>query len=234
MLAQDARKTARPAKFDASQKAHRALQAKVQIAKKDLRLDDDDYRQILLEETGQNSTKKCTVADLERVVSRFEAKGWQSKPKRGGQRKAQHPMAKKARALWISLYQLGVVRSRDEASLEAFAKRQLKCEKLAWAKQSHGGKLIEALKDMAAKADWAQVDENGKRLDVRALQEGLCEAILARMVEIGEVPADWTIDIAAWRLCGIDTAAEAPMSSEGYARLAEALGRKLRDAGGAA
>ncbi|MEL6487554.1 MAG: regulatory protein GemA [Pseudomonadota bacterium] len=234
-MSTDTRPAARRATFNQADQRRRVMLAKVHIGKKDLGLDDDDYRQILQDETGHSSAGDCDVAQLDRVVRRFEARGWKPLPKaRGGARPASHPMAKKARALWISLHQLGVVRERDEKALEAFAKRQLKCEKLAWAKQSHGGKLIEALKDMAAKAGWAQVDENGKRLEVRALQEGLCEAILARMVEIGEVPADWTIDVAAWRLCGIDTAAEAPMSSEGYARLAEALGRKLREVGGAA
>ncbi|MEO0872541.1 MAG: regulatory protein GemA [Pseudomonadota bacterium] len=234
-LANTTRPAARRATFNRADQRRRAMLAKVHIGKKELGLHNDDYRQILQDETGHSSAGDCDVAQLERVLSRFKARGWKPLPKaRGGARPASHPMAKKARALWISLYQLGVVRDPSEKALEAFAKRQLKCEKLAWAKQSHGGKLVEALKDMAQRNGWAQVDANGNRLPVRELKEGLCKAILAKMVEIGEVPADWTIDVAAWRLCGIDTAENGPMSGESYADLAEALGRKLRDAGGAA
>ncbi|MFX8708345.1 regulatory protein GemA, partial [Acinetobacter baumannii] len=67
-----------------------------------------------------------------------------------------HPMARKARALWISLHKLGVVHNPSEQALEAFAKRQLGCEKLVWARQSDAYRLIEALKSMAERAGWRQ------------------------------------------------------------------------------
>ena len=230
MMAHDARSSAKPARFDASNQARRVRLAKVHIAKKQLRLDDDDYRQILFDETGQTSAGDCTAAQLDTLLQRFEALGFKPVPKNGGSKPARHPMASKARAMWISLHQLGVVRNPNEGALEVFASRQLGCDRLAWAKQSHGGKLIEALKSMAVEAGWAQTDKDGNNLGVRALKEGLCKAILARMVELGEAPDHWTIDDAAWRLCGIDTASTAPMSAEGYTDLAAALGAKLREA----
>ncbi|MEM6859079.1 MAG: regulatory protein GemA, partial [Pseudomonadota bacterium] len=203
MLAHDARSGAKRARFKGGDQTRRIMIAKAHVAKKDLQLDEDDYRAIILDETkGQHdSTAHCDQAQLERIIKRFEARGWKSKPTRRSSKPATHPMAKKARAMWISLHQLGVVRSPKEKSLEAFAKGQLRCEKLAWAKQSHSGKLIEALKSMASEAGWAQTDEKGNNLSVRALKEGLCKAILARMVEEGEAPAHWTIDEAAWKLC---------------------------------
>lgn len=230
MLTHDARSSAKPAQFKGGDKARRATLAKVHIAKKELRLDEDDYRAILLEETGHHSAGYCTVEQLHRLLERFKALGFKPVFKGRGAKPADHPMAKKARALWISLHQLGVIRNPSERALEAMAKRQLKCEKLAWAKQSHGGKLIEALKSIAEEAGWKQTDANGRHLSVRALQEGLCKAILARLAEYGEVPNHWTIDDAAFRLCGIVTGQAEPMSVEGYADIAEALGRKLREA----
>ncbi|MEM6265918.1 MAG: regulatory protein GemA [Pseudomonadota bacterium] len=223
---------ARPATFDASQKSRRSMIGKVHVAKKQLALIDDDYRQILLNETGQTSLAACTSDQLLKVIKRLEALGFKPVPAKGT-RPAQHKMAKKARALWISLYHLGVVRNPDERALEVFAKRQLKCEKLVWAKQSHGFRLVEALKAMAVEGGWRQTDRNGNNLSVRALQEGLCEAILTKLIKLGEVPSDWTIDIAAWRLCGIETAAFGPITADGYNAIAKALGDKLRAAGGA-
>lgn len=225
---------ARPARFDPSTKRRNAMLGKVHVARKALNLDEDDYRQILMQETGHDSAKHCTERDLEKVLGRFQALGWKPLPKPAARGVAQNPMARKARALWISLYHLGAVRSRDEKALEAFAKRQMKCERLSWAKQGEGFKLIEALKNMAEKDGWAQIDAKGNNLSVLKLNEGLCHAILAKLVKAGEARPDWTIDIAAWRLCGIETGANGPMDAEAYQQLAQALGAKLRDAGGAA
>jgi phage gp16-like protein len=225
---------ARPAQFDRSKQRRNAMLGKVHVARKDLQLDEDDYRQILMQETGHASAKDCTERDLEKVLGRFEALGWKPLPKPASKGVAQNPMARKARALWISLYHLGAVRSRDEKALEAFAKRQLGCERLVWAKQSDGFKLIEALKNMAQKHGWPQTDAKGNNLSVRALNEGLCTAILWKLKGAGEVPADWTIDNAAFRLCGIETGANGPMNAEAYQSLAKALGDKLRTAVGGA
>lgn len=142
-------------------------------------------------------------------------------------------MARKARALWISLYHLGVVRSPSEASLEAFAKRQLGCERLVWAQQSHAYRLIEALKDMAERNGWKQTDPNGSALGVLALNEGLCLAILDRLKAKGVADPDWTLNIAGYRLTGFVTENDAPYTVEDYGRLAKALGDVLRDEGGA-
>lgn len=225
--------TAAPARFPANPR-RRAMLAKIHVAKKQLQLDEDDYRQILLDETGRTSAGDCTEAELERAIKRFEALGFKPLPKAGpvANRPAQHPVARKARALWISLYHLGAVDKPSEQALEAFAKRQLKCERLVWADQRQGFKLIEALKAMAVRHGWPQTDASGAALSSIKLNEGLCTAILWKLKGADEVPADWTIDTAAFRLCGIQTGAEGPMNAESYQRLAKALGDKLRTAGG--
>jgi len=231
MAAADA--AARPAQFDRSSKARRGLIAKVHVAKKQLNLDDDDYRQIMLDEAGVMSAADADEAGLKAVVRRFEGLGFKPLPKKGLPRAAQSPMAKKARALWISLYHLGEVRNRSEKALEAFAQRQLKCERMAWADQSQAHKLIEALKAMAERGGWAQAGENGARLSVIALNEGLCEAILVKLRMAEDAPASWTLSDAAFRLCGVELGSGGPMTSENYAALAAQLGAKLRAAGGA-
>jgi len=229
------------AQFNHGDRRRRSMLAKIHVAKKQLALADDDYRQMMLDTTGRTSAGDCTEAELERALKRFEAVGFKPLPKSGpapgalsSGRPAQHPMARKARALWISLHHLGAVRSASEQALEAFAKRQLGCERLVWAKQSDAYRLIEALKAMAQRHGWPQTDASGNNLPPRALHEGLCTAILWKLKGAGEVPADWTIDTAAFRLCGIETGAEGPMDAEGYQRLAKALGDKLRAVGGAA
>ncbi|MFO6448949.1 gp16 family protein [Erythrobacter sp. NE805] len=225
---------ARPARFDPRTKRRNAMIGKVHVGKKALSLDEDDYRQILIHETGKASLKDCSERELEMVLDRFRALGWKDLPRPAAKGVAQNPMARKARALWISLYHLGWARNRDEKALEAFAKRQIGCERLVWAKQSDGYKLIEALKKRAEIEGWAQTDASGNNLSPLKLNEGLCEAILAKLVKAGEARPDWTLNTAAWRLCGVELGADGPMNAEAYQTLAQQLGARLRAAGGAA
>lgn len=215
---------------------HRGLQAKIMVAKKQLQLAEDDYRQILADETGKTSSRDCSVSELEAVVRRLQGLGFRPVPAKGSKGAAQHKLARKARAMWISLHHLGAVRNPSDKAMEAFACRQLGCERLVWAKQSHGFKLIEALKAMAEREGWRQTDANGNNLTVRNLKIGLCEAILAKLMAAGEVPADWDLSIAAWRLAGLDLGSGGPVTLEGYDTLAKVLGDHLREAskGGAA
>jgi phage gp16-like protein len=146
------------AKYHTADDARRQALVKVQIARKDLGLDDDTYRAILKRLTGYHSAGLCSAAELGVVLDEFKAKGWKPAVSRkaGKPKPADHPAAKKARALWISLHQLGVVRNAGEPALEAFAARQLGVEKMQWADQGKTYKLIEALKAMAERAGWSQ------------------------------------------------------------------------------
>ncbi len=202
---------------------------KIHVARKQLAMDEDDYRQGLFDTTGKTSLTECNDLQLARVLDWLKSKGFRPMPGRG---KADHPMARKARALWISLYHLGAVHNSSEQALEAFAKRQLGCDRLQWAKQSDAFRLIEALKSMAARAGWIQhCRVSGKQLDPRTLQSSLCHLILAKLKAAGMAPADWGLHDAAWKLCGIENAKADPWTAEDYDRLAAALGRKLREFG---
>ncbi|MBD3728739.1 MAG: regulatory protein GemA [Sphingomonadales bacterium] len=221
---------AKPAQFDRSQQHRKGAIAKIHVGRKQLAMHEDDYRQLLFNVTGKTSLTDCTVDQLDMVVGALIGRGFRPVPKKG-KRVAQHPMARKARALWISLHQLGVVRNSSEEALEAFAKRQLGCERLIWARQQDANRLIEALKGMAERAGWRQTSlATQKKIDPRTLQSSLCELILAKLKQASAVPQDWTLDVAAWRLCGIDTAdTEGGYGPEHYVRLAAALGSKLRE-----
>lgn len=174
----------------------RAAVVKVQIAKRDLGLDDDIYRAMLLRLTGETSSTACSDQQLGVVLDELKAKGWTPKVVAGGKAAAparprraapaDHPAAKKARALWLSLWNLGEVRDPSEAALEAFAHRQLGVERLQWADQALTYKLIEALKAMAERAGWRQ-DTSGwtRGTDlVKVLKIALIRAQLARLDQV--------------------------------------------------
>jgi phage gp16-like protein len=217
----------------------RALIGKVKIAQKEMGLDDDLYRQILFDVTGHVSAAECSERELVAVVDRFKARGWKPKVAAGKVAKARpadHPLAGKARAMWISLHQLAAIRDPSEQALETFACAQLKCDRFQWADQAKGYKLVEALKAMAERAGWSQ-DLAGVRPIDRALtlRARLNDAILVRLKKINIAARHWTVDDAAWHLCGIDRA----LGSDAYegdrqSRVAAALGLKLRAARGVA
>lgn len=218
-----------PAQFDKSSQNRRAMIAKVQIAKTQLAMNEDDYRQILFDQTGKTSLKECSEPQLARVLDVMKAKGFQPLPSK---KAASHPMAMKARALWISLYHLGAVDNPAEQALEAFARRQLKCDRLQWARQSDAFRLIEALKNMATRHGWLQHNRaTGKAFGPIELQASLCAAILIKLKDAGIAPSDWALHDAAWKLCGIKNAKADPWTASDYERLAKALGLKLRTHG---
>ncbi|MCX7586563.1 gp16 family protein [Phenylobacterium sp. 58.2.17] len=137
--------------------------AKVHLGAKELGLDDEVRRDLIARVTGGlRSAGDCSPAQLDAILAEYRRLGW--KPSTGKSEKssafrrapAQSPFAAKARALWISLHQLGVVRDPSERALEAFAARQLKVDRLQWADEGMGYRLIEALKAMAERAGWEQ------------------------------------------------------------------------------
>jgi hypothetical protein len=70
---------------------------------------------------------------------------------------------------------------------------------------------------------------------VKGLQISLCCAIVVKLKDAGMVPAAWSLDKAAFNLCGIETGATVNgYTAEDYGRLAAALGEKLRKHGGCA
>ena len=152
--------------------ARRAMLAKIHLAAKELRLPEETRRDIIERETGHRSAADCTDAQLDQLVAVFKRMGFQPKSagslpgadrrpsgtgRPDGARAATSPIAMKARALWKSLDQLGALSDGgSERSLEAFAKRQLRVDRLQWADQSQGFRLIEALKAWAEREGWSQ------------------------------------------------------------------------------
>ena len=205
----------------------RAAVVKVQIARKDLRLADEDYRSILERLTGKTSSAACSDAELGGVLDECKAKGWTPKVVAGGRagarkpqsqkaRPADHPSAKKARALWLSLWNLGEIRDPSETALEAFARRQLKVERLQWADQALVYKLIEALKAMAERAGWSQ--------DVSGLKPGVDPIVVLK----GRLAMAQEYRLKGVSLCGGAAAAALRADEVELDALIRQLGEEIR------
>lgn len=209
----------------------RKLIAMVHIAKKDLELIDDDYRAILMEEAGVASAADADEAGLAKAVDRFKARGWVpalADGKKAAPKPADFPGAGKARALWISLHQLGVIENPAEPALEAFACRQLGCTKFQWAVRSQLDGLIEALKAMAMRHGWEQSLKGvASSAAVVVLKRRLVERQLAILVEAGWAPASWDVKRAAFDFGGVEIPHLLGATASQLDLVAQALGKVI-------
>lgn len=214
----------------------RALIAKVHIAPKQLGMTDEDYRATMHRVTGRISAADCNLDQLKALVAEFERKGFRAiagGKKVPGKGRADHPVARKARAMWISLGLLCAIEDHGEAALEGFARRQLRCERFQWANQAQGDRLIEALKARAERHGWPQsLAGIGKVHHVHALKARLCDAILAKLKVLAIAPSNWALGRAAWELCHLSDSEQHLFSTDDYDRIAHGLGKVLREKGG--
>ena len=158
--------------------------ALLHIAKRDLCLEDDDYRSALERVTGKRSAADMTRAEREIALQELHRLGF--KPIAKGSRKPlTGKYAPKLQALWIAGYNLGLIRNRDDAALLSFVKRQTGIDHTRFLRyQNDASKAIEALKAWLAREggvdwsndrflpDWTQT--NGYRI-AKAQHAKLCQ-----------------------------------------------------------
>lgn len=132
--------------------ARNKLLSGIHAAKKRLGLDDATYRDMLERLTGKRSAGAMNDSELNEVLAHLNISGGQSY--RRVVRDQDGPNAalvNKIRALWISLAQLGAVDDRRDAALLAFVERQTAKQALEFLTPIDCNKVIQALKDWAAR-----------------------------------------------------------------------------------
>lgn len=127
--------------------ARNRLIGAVHAAAKHAGLDEETRRALMARVTGKRSCAEMTGAELGKVLDEIN----RNKPA------ADRPVVRKVRALWLSLYWLDVVNSREESALNAFVERQTGVAAAKWLKADQAASVIEALKAMATReagVDW--------------------------------------------------------------------------------
>jgi len=122
----------------------------IHVAKRELAMDDDSYRAMLGAVTGQASSAKLSVPQLERVLAHVKKCGFtikhKSSPNRLSRPIAQDAQSKKIRALWLDLHHSGIVRDASEAALSTYVKRITGIDALQWLDIEQSSHVIETLK----------------------------------------------------------------------------------------
>lgn len=111
-----------------------------------LRLEDEDDRRDLYQRiTGKRRLREMSPGDKDNLVEELRRLGFRNP---APQRRIDGPYGKKLQALWISAWNLGLVRDREDAALIAFVKRQTGLDSPVWLRDpASAEKAVEALKD---------------------------------------------------------------------------------------
>jgi len=135
----------------------------IHVAKRDLAMDDDTYRALLVTSTGHDSSSRLSSTELNQVLAHMKRRGFKvrhathkPKPARKPSRAlAQSPQDKKIRALWLSLHKHGIVHDASEAALAAYVKRISGIDALQWLDIDQASRVIETLKQWQDRIDRA-------------------------------------------------------------------------------
>lgn len=127
----------------------------IHIARNDLQMDEDTYRQMLQGLTGKASTKGMDATQLNRVMESMKKKGFCIKPagkSRSGLPLDTHPQSKKLRALWLEMASAGIVRDSSEQALSLWVQRETGISALRWLSNEQASNVIEKLKKWQRRA----------------------------------------------------------------------------------
>ncbi|RAI37540.1 hypothetical protein CH338_15800 [Rhodoplanes elegans] len=217
-------------------------------------LDEAAYRDLLEGETGQRSAKALSTAQAARVIDRL--KGFSGQPRSGfksglpdalpcaaatgaaagardGTLRLDGAYAAKLRALWISAWDLGLVRDRSDAALLAFVARQTGIVHTRWLRDARdAAAVIEALKSWITRE--AGVEWPGREAEPAEFKRAVLTAQWLRLVRLGAVRlflADKPLhDLERYAFTVGGKQGWPWFDGDDYAVVQAALGRKLRKA----
>ena len=133
---------------------HRALLAKVHIARKDLGLDEELYRDILQRVTGQRTAGGLSEHKLVELLGEFRRLGWSSHKEDDAARpKSDKPHVRKVWALWGDICRSGFARDPSRAALRSFVERMTDVKDPEWLGPEDAIKVVEALKAWKAREE---------------------------------------------------------------------------------
>lgn len=140
----------------------RAEIAQIHIAKKELALEDDAYRALLLQVTGKESSKDLTWQERKALLDHFKKVGFKVKSKvvqktpavdQRDVNQTLEPQYLKILALWTDLYNCDAVRVNTESAVRIYIKRMTGCDDYRFCNGKQIETVIESLKKWLARIE---------------------------------------------------------------------------------
>lgn len=153
----------------------------VQVGRRELGLDEEDYRALLESVTGARSAKGLSAAKLDAVITAMKGLGFKVKggAQVNGRRsppsaaKVQAPEVRKVRAIWITMYNDGFVRDGSDDALGSYIKRMTASAnggagitRPEWLTSVQAERVLEALKKWHIRLMTAAIIERGDKVPV--------------------------------------------------------------------
>jgi hypothetical protein len=165
---------------------------------------DEDTRRDIIERVSGGRTRSAGDLDaaeraavIDQIRGRPAPSPGQGRPKG---RLAASPTAKKARALWLALADLGELDDASERALAGFCKRQAGIDSLAWISPEQGNRVIEALRARCGRAGFEPPQTGGTQDSIEGAKQALVRALWARLADVGAVKRRDGDALDAW--CG--------------------------------
>lgn len=127
----------------------RAVLAKIHIAKKELGLDDEAYRDVLKRVTGKRSSRDLNDYQLDQLFREFKRLGWKPKKTR---RRVVRAQVRMIYALWGVLHEGGAVENGGPEACEAWVRRMYGADLTPWMAAEECNDVIESLKQWIYRA----------------------------------------------------------------------------------
>lgn len=196
----------------------------IHVARRDLekggKMDEPTYRTMLRTAGGADSTAKMDIPALERVLEQAKKAGFVVRSKGGDRRQDTSPEARKVRALWLFLHELGVVKSPTESALATYVKRIAYVDDMHWADARAMARLIESMKKwgmrflpQAVKAQQAEAARARSAGLMSAAQEAVVDELQQHLQRSHGFDAYQEAWEAFSRLLGREAPAQVPASS---------------------
>lgn len=147
----------------------------VQVGRRELSLDEEDYRALLESVTGARSAKGLKAAQLEDVVKAMKGLGFKVKGSATSRRsppssaKVQAPEVRKVRAIWITMYNDGLLHDGSDDALGSFIKRMTAnsnggagINRAEWLTSAQAERVLEALKKWHIRLMTAAIEARGE------------------------------------------------------------------------
>lgn len=126
---------------------------KIHVAKRQLGLEEADYRALLCTTTGKDSAAAMSDSELALALSAFEALGFKSTVRGAPDgKKSSRPGVRLIFGLWTELGRRGLIENASRPALLAFVKRMTGIDQPDWLDAKQVNTVIEALKAMRDRA----------------------------------------------------------------------------------
>ncbi|EFZ8984973.1 DUF1018 domain-containing protein [Salmonella enterica] len=96
----------------------------IHVARRELRLDEDTYRDALRTATGKTSCRDMTLPELSKALAAFKKRGFKVRSKPQNRALKPATVTAKVRAIWRLMHAQGFLGSDSEAALNAWVRKQ--------------------------------------------------------------------------------------------------------------